>query len=315
MDILCVGQMVADILIQGVDEVDFSIDTKRVKSIVIKNGGDCLNTAIDLRSLGNEVAFAGALGYDAMGDYLSQTLKAYGIDDNGIKYLNNCETSTVVGLINFKGDRVFLYYGGTNDVFCFDHINLDLVKESKIVHVGGTFQLPGFDGVGTAKLFKLAHSYGKFTSMDVTWDTTGKWLETIEPCLMHLDLFMPSINEAKEIAGTNCPEEIADFLKKKGVKNIIIKLGKDGCYVNAFGEEFYQPSFDVEVVDTTGAGDSFVAGVLTGLNKGWDIRRSVVFASAVSAKCIQKLGATTGVPSFGEVMAFIEEQDKIKTLY
>lgn len=314
MDILCVGQIVADILIQGIDEVDFSIDTRRVKSIVIKNGGDCLNTAIDLRTLGNEVAFAGLLGNDAMGNYLSQILKEHGIDNNGIKYVNNCETSTVVGLVNLKGDRVFLYYGGTNDIFCFDDINLDLVKEAKFIHVGGTFQLPGLDGTGTSKLFSLAHSYGKFTSMDVTWDTTGKWLETIEPCLKHLDLFMPSINEARNIAGTNCPEEIADFFKDKGVKNVIVKLGKDGCYVNAFGEEFYHPAYDVEVVDTTGAGDSFVSGILTGLNRGWDIRRSVEFASAVSAKCIQKLGATTGVPSFEEVMSFIAEQNKIKSL-
>ena len=315
MDILCVGQMVADILIQGVDEVDFSVDTKRVKSIVIKNGGDCLNTAIDLQYLGNDVGFAGALGADAMGDFLSQTLKSHGIDDSGIKYVNDCETSTVAAIINLKGERVFLYYGGTNDIFCFEHINQDMVRKAKFIHVGGTYLLPRFDGVGATKLFELAHEYGKFTSMDVTWDTTGKWMEIIEPCLKHLDLFMPSINEAKEIAGTEVPEEIADFLKKKGVKNVIIKLGKDGCYVNAFGEEFYQPSYKVKVVDTTGAGDSFVAGVLTGLNQGWNIRKSVQFASAVSAKCIQKLGATTGVPSFGEVIKFIEEYNKIKTLY
>lgn len=73
--------------------------------------------------------------------------------------------------------------------------------------------------------------------MDVTWDTTGKWLEIIEPYLPELDLFMPSINEAKEICGTHDEREMTAFLKKKGVKNVIIKLGKRGCYVDAFGSQ------------------------------------------------------------------------------
>lgn len=307
MDILCVGQMVADVLIQGVDKLGFEVDTQKVSRIVIQNGGDCMNTAIDLKILGNSVGFAGVLGRDIMGEFLLKKLEQNGIDSSGISFLDYCDTSMVAAVINSTGERVFLYYGGSNDEFCIGHVNLNQLRGCKIVHVGGTYMLPKFDGEGACRLFEEAHKCNAFTSMDVTYDTSGKWMEIIEPCLKHLDLFMPSMNEAKNITGTEKPEEISCVLKEKGVKHVIVKMGERGCYVNAFGKEFYQPPFPVNVVDTTGAGDSFVAGILTGINNGWQIEKTVYFASAVSANCIGKLGATAGVISLEETEKFMNK--------
>lgn len=310
MDILCVGQMVADILVKPIDCIDFSVDTKRVEFIQIKNGGDCLNTAIDLAKLGNKVGFAGKVGDDSFGDFLLKTINNHGIDTSGLKVEKNASTSSVIVAINEKGERVFFYYGGTNDTFTYDDLELSVVDEYKIVHVGGTYNLPRFDGVGAAKLFELARSKGRITSMDVTWDTSGRWLGIIKPCLKHLDFFMPSINEAKYITGKDNPKEIAAFLQNEGVEIAVVKLGKDGCYVKDSGKGFYFPAYDVNVVDTTGAGDSFVAGFLTGISKGWDLEKCAEFASAVSAHCIQQVGATTGVPRYDDVVNFIKTYKK-----
>ena len=309
-EILCVGQMVADILVQSVESVDFGTDTQRVQQIMINNGGDCLNTAIDLKKLGADVGFCGVLGKDPLGQYLHEVLVENGIDDSAVYYDSESHTSSTVGLINSEGERVFLYYGGTNDILSVDRLDTKLMDGVKIVHVGGTFLLPKMDGEGTRKLFQEAHKKGCFTTMDVTYDTTGRWLDVIEPCLRELDLFIPSINEAKRICGMEKPEEIAAFLKEKGVKNVIIKLGKKGCYVNAFGKEYYQTAFSVPVIDTTGAGDAFVSGVLYGLIKKWEIEKVTRFASAVSAKCIQKLGATVGVVSSEETISFIKNNSR-----
>ena len=244
-----------------------------------------------------------------LGGFLYETLEKSGIDTSGIYFDEKSRTSSVVALINEKGERIFLYYGGSNDALTIDKVDPQVVRDARIVHVGGTYQLPGFDGKGAGELFALAHRSGGFTSMDVTWDTSGRWLETIEPCLPWLDLFMPSINEAKEICGTNDEKEIAEFLKDKGVKNVIVKLGHRGCYVDAFGEKYYQSAYQAPVVDTTGAGDSFVAGVLYGLAKEWEIKRITRFASAVSAHCIQELGATCGVPSSEKILEFMESAE------
>ena len=173
-DILCVGQMVVDILVRNVDKVDFQIDTKRVEQIMLRNGGDCLNTAIDLRQLGADVGFCGVLGKDMLGRFLCESLEKSGIDTGGVCFDETSRTSSVVALINESGERVFLYYGGSNDVLTFDKVDRGKVHNAKIVHVGGTYQLPGLDGEGTKELFALAHKSGSLTTMDVTWDTTGK---------------------------------------------------------------------------------------------------------------------------------------------
>ena len=309
MDILCVGQLVADILAKPVNEVDFNVDTKRVEHISIKNGGDCLNTAIDLKILGNSVGFAGLVGEDGFGEFLMKTIRNYGIDVRGLRVVPGTSTAAVIVLINGHGDRTFLYYGGTNDLFSFEHVDTAMVDECKIVHVGGTYLLPCFDGQGAGRLFHLARLKNKVTSMDVTWDTTGRWLEIIRPCLKHLDFFMPSYNEAKEITKRNSPEDMAGFLLEEGVGTVVIKLGKEGCYIKGKGESFYQKAYDVEAVDTTGAGDAFVAGFLTGIARGWDLRACGRFASAVSAHCIGQLGATSGIPDFESVMKFIKNNN------
>lgn len=308
-DILCVGQMVVDILVQNVDEVDFNVDTKRVDQILMQNGGDCLNTVIDLKKLGADVGVSGVLGRDPMGEFLYGILKENCIDTGGICFDDSSKTSSVVGLINKSGERVFLFSGVSTDALTFETVAGGLVENARIVHVGGTYMLPGFDGEGARKLFSLAHKTGAFTTMDVTWDTTGRWLETIKPCLSELDLFIPSINEAKEICGTEDEREIAAFLKDRGVKNVMVKLGGRGCYVDAFGRQYYQRAYKVPVVDTTGAGDSFVAGVLYGLSQRWEPEEITRFASAVSAHCIQKLGATAGVPSYDSVIDFIKNAE------
>jgi sugar/nucleoside kinase (ribokinase family) len=308
MDVLCVGQLVADILVKPVDSVDFSVDTQKIDLIEVKNGGDCLNTAIGLAKLGNKVGFVGKIGNDQFGDFLTDVIKQYDIDIKGLKIADNVATSAVVVLISKSGERTFLYYGGANDSFKFEDIEPDVVDSTKIVHVGGTYQLPDFDGYGAAKLFELARSKNKITSMDVTWDTSGKWLKTIQPCLKYLNFFMPSYQEAKMITKKEQPEDIAAFLQNEGVDVVIIKLGKDGSYIKSRHEAFYCPSYATNVVDTTGAGDSFVAGFLTGVLKDWNLAKCAQVASGVSAFCIQHLGATTGIPSFTEVNDFIKKR-------
>lgn len=310
MDVLCVGQLVADILVKPVDSLDFSVDTKRVERITVKNGGDCMNTAIDLAKLNNRVGFVGKVGKDSFGVYLSGVMGGYHIDTRGLKISEETETSSVIVLISPAGERTFLYHGGANDAFEFADIDLSLVDACKIVHVGGTFLLPNFDGNGAAELFRLAREKGKLTSMDVTWDTTGQWLGVIQPCLQYLDYFMPSYNEAAHITGRKSPEEIARFLLAEGVGTVVIKLGKEGCYVKGRDKEFFHPAWDVRAVDTTGAGDSFVAGFLTGVLNKWSLEACAEFASAVSACCIQDVGATTGVPGFDEVIEFMKVNRK-----
>jgi len=86
-----------------------------------------------------------------------------------------------------------------------------------------------------------------------------------------------------------------------------LKLGEKGCYLKTGNEEFRLPAFKVKAVDLTGAGDSFIAGFLTGINKGFSIEKSGRLANAVGAMCISSLGATTGVKTLKETMEFMNQ--------
>jgi sugar/nucleoside kinase (ribokinase family) len=307
MDVLCVGQLAADILVRPVDRVDFAADTKRVDGIDIKSGGDCLNVALGLRKLGASVGFSGLVGEDQLGQYLRGVVTSAGIDARGLRKTREARTGSCLVLINAGGERTFFYYGGANDLFSLSDVDLGSVRGASVVHVGGTYLLPKFDGDGAARLFSEARARGKLTSMDVTWDTTGRWLSVIEPCLPHLSFFMPSIREAREIVGTEDPKQIAAFLQEKGVGTAVIKLGDKGCYVKPGLEPgFFSDAFPTDVVDTTGAGDSFVAGFLTGVLKKWDVKSSAELACAVAAMNIRAVGATAGIPTFEEARQFMQ---------
>lgn len=305
IEVLCVGQLAADILVRPVDRLDFVNDTKRVDAIDIRNGGDSLNVAVGLKKLGHQVGFAGKIGDDLQGDFLVKTMDQAGIDRRGLIRAANLATCTVVVMINSTGERTFFYLGGANDHFSLEDLNRSLIDEAAVVHVGGTYLLPQFDGDGAAELFREARSMDKLTSMDVTWDIRGRWRKTIEPCLPYLSFFFPSYKEAAEITGRVKAEEMAALLQDWGVQNVVIKLGAEGCYVKpAAAGGFFVPAFDAAVVDTTGAGDSFVAGFLAGLLRGCEARECASFACAVAAMNIQSVGATGGMPTFEQAIQF-----------
>ena len=309
MDILCVGEIVADIVVRPVPDIDFSVDSMKVEEISIKNGGDAMNTSINLARLSNDVAFIGKVGRDYFGSLLVDTAKASGVNMDSMAYTSSFLTSRVIALIKENGERCFLHYVGTNNHLEYDDINLSLLDQCKFLHIGGTFHLPKFDGKGAAKLLKLAKEKGVLTTMDVCWDHSGRWAETIKPCFPYLDYFIPSMNEAKHIADTEDIHEIAAYFHRHGVKTVIIKLGENGSYCNTGTCAFYCGRYTVETVDTTGAGDAFVSGLLSGLNRGYDIEKCVKMGTAVAAFVIQKTGATDGTPDLETLQNFMNNNN------
>ena len=140
------------------------------------------------------------------------------------------------------------------------------MRQCKILQLSSTFHLPNFDGAnGAASLLKMAQEIGVITSMDVTKDPTGRWNEILSPCYPYLDYFLPSEEQAMLLAGTEDVEAMADFFLKGGVKCVVIKLGSRGCFCKTAQLSFYCGCYDVPVVETTGAGDAFVAGFLSGV--------------------------------------------------
>lgn len=289
-DILCIGQADVDILLRPVDHLDFQTDAVHVDEIRLENGGDALNVAINMSRLNNKVAFAGLIGEDMFGQFLLEKMKFLGIDTGSVRRSRAFSTASAICLVSPSGERKFLYCGGANTQFTADDVDMNTLFASRVVFIGGGNELPRFDGDGAARILQTAQKRGKITAMDVTWCADGQW-EKIVPSLKYLDFFMPSQNEARYITGCEEPEAMADALLRMGVKNVVIKMGGKGVLLKNSKLTYECAPVQVAVQDTTGAGDSFNSGFLTGLKYRWDLKKAVKFGCATSAFCIQRMGA------------------------
>jgi len=306
-DIVCAGILVADVLGKPVDSLPEKGKLGLVEKMSLQIGGCAANFVIDLAKLGLKTTIIGKIGDDNFGKFLLDTLNSENVDVTGLKLDKNVSTSASMVMISGDGERSILHSFGANAKFSFDDINLELIGKSKILLIAGTFLMPDFDGEGTEKLLKYAKENGVICCMDTAWDSKGQWLRKIESSLQYLDWFMPSYDEACEMSGKKIPEEIALFFRSEGVKNVIIKLGHEGCFVKQDDQKGYQvPAFNkVKAIDTSGAGDSFCAGFIAGLYMGWDIPECARFANAVGAHCIMQIGTTAGIKSMEETLRFI----------
>ncbi|MBC8570400.1 carbohydrate kinase family protein [Zongyangia hominis] len=309
MDIVTVGNAVCDMALKPVTKDFMQRDSIRIKSVQNTSGGDALNCAIDCSKLGLDVGICGMIGQDMFGGVVKDNAVKNGVDVSHLVESPDYMTNISFVCIEEDGDRHFLVTIGANDEFAYEHIDMDYVKQAKIVQIGSANGIPKLDGPGLARLFKECKEAGLTTSMDVTGGLDGLvYLSAIEEALPYTDIFLPSFYETTQLTGKNTCEEIEEFFRPYGIKVLAIKLGGDGVYVTDFTNRRYIGTFkDAPVLDTTGCGDSFCAGFLTGIVKGWDIQECAVFGNAVGSCNCQVIGATLGVRNFDETMAFIRE--------
>jgi sugar/nucleoside kinase (ribokinase family) len=209
-----------------------------------------------------------------------------GINTHGVIRDRGAGTSATMVMVEPDGERRFVHYIGANGRLTLDDVDLVMVSEASILHVGGSLVLPGIDGQPTADLLKQARAAGVTTFLDTVWDDTGRWMEILEPCLPHIDYFVPSLTEAQALVGLSEPSEVARALIDQGCGTVALKMGGEGCLVmNSDGEDIRLPAFDVDVVDATGAGDAFAAGFIAGVWQDWALDETARFASAVGGLC------------------------------
>lgn len=141
----------------------------------------------------------------------------------------------------------------------------------------------------------------------------GDELEDIRDALQYLDFFIPSLAEAQELTGWMEAEAISEVFKDMGAKNIVIKMGAQGCYLNTEDYSGMTSGYCVEsVVDTTGCGDNFVAGFITGLVQDFPTYKCAQLANAAGAINATKLGSNGAVYSYEQLINFIRQNEERK---
>lgn len=304
-DVLCVGQLGADILVRPVNEMIFQVDSTPVESMILWPGGDAQNESCVMAKLGMKTALLGKIGHDLWGDAIVDIVKKSGVDLSHLVRDKNIQTCTSIALIFEDGRRNFLYQGGGNDTFCVDDIDFSLFSQTRLVTIGSLFSLPGLLESGFSTIVKKAHEAGALVSADTAQVPPGYTAESVREIIQDLDYFMPSYEEASKLVDSDDPETIVKRLKEVCRGVVILKHGANGCYVSDGQQMFHMPPFSVKAIDTTGAGDNFTGGFMTAVLKGWDLKQCARFANATGAISVQNVGTTTAIQNFQQVMDFL----------
>jgi sugar/nucleoside kinase (ribokinase family) len=310
IDVLCVGIAVADVMAKPIDDLPEWDRLGTFDHIEHHIGGCAVNTAVDLVRLGAGAGVSACVGRDGAGDFVRRRLTEAGVDTAGLVETDQAATSYTFVMIGSGGRRRYLHHVGANAHFAEGHVPAGLVEKARVLHIGGALLMPAMDGAPTARLLARARAAGVLTAMDTAYNPNVDSRALVEPCLPHLDLFVPSAEEAQAITGRTDPAAMLQALSACPARILGVKLGPDGCLLRAEGKVAHYPAFDVPLVDGSGAGDAFMAGLLYGVLQGWDIERAARFANATAAHCIQAIGCSAGVPNARQVETFLGEHDR-----
>jgi len=300
--VVCLGNVLVDILVKPVDKLPALGSLLPVDHIEMAMGGCASNTAVALSRLGVPTSLWGKLGQDFFSDFALKELKKAGVETSGVVLDKTAETSATVVLVNRKAQRSFLHAMAANDLIRQKDLKLSKLSRYQHLHVGGYFLFPALDGKPMADILNRAQKQGLTTSLDTAWDLKGRWMKALKPCLPYLDYFMPSEREVKMLLGYTHPVKASKAFIQLGAKAVVVKLGEKGSYfLNREGLELRVPAYRAKVVDTTGAGDCFCAGFIKGLSLGSDLKKSLQLGNAAGACAVEALGATAGIYSFRQV--------------
>lgn len=304
-ELLCLGNFVVDVIGKPVDRLPPPGQLLMLDRLETHLGGNGPNCALAAARLGIDVAVAGRVGDDLYGRFLTESLAKGGVETQLVRATPGTPTGLTIVAVDSRGERSFMHHYGANACFRAEDVDLDAVPGARWLHAGSHFVLPALDGKPLAGLLRGARERGMATSLDVCWDRSGAWLETLARVLPEADWFLPNETEARAMTGREDVPDMAAELRNRGARNVVITCGERGCYVSSPQEEDWIRPFRTEVVDATGAGDCFIAGFLAGQLRGWELRRCLFFGNACGALAVRAVGATRGMRSMEDVEYFV----------
>jgi ribokinase len=210
-------------------------------------------------------------------------------------------------LVDHEGERhIIRVPDNGNHFFTEDMVSDEVLNKARHLHLASANVLKALDGEGLGILFERAHRLGLTTSLDASYDRGGRWMKNIESALMNCDIFIPSFQEASIYAQSEDPDEICAFFSRFPLKIFGIKLGEKGVFVRDEKEKiFLDTLYHKTPVDTTGAGDAFLAGFTAAWLKGYDLKSCALLGSAQSASVLDAAGANTGAGTWSEAEELI----------
>jgi len=320
LDVICLGELLIDFV-----SMDRDVSLAGSSGFKKAPGGAPANVAAGAARLGLKAGFIGKVGNDPFGDYLRSVLDEIDVDTEFL--VADPDARTTLSFVAQKSDGVrdcmFYRNPGADMQLRPEELDAAYFEGASFFHFGSISL--GCEPVksATLKAIDLAKGKGLLVSYDpnlrpTLWPDMDTARREILAGFPHADFVKISEEEYGDILGVDTPEACAEAILAMGPKLVVVTLGPRGCFFSDGSNTGYLPTFDdVTVVETTGAGDAFVAATLSGIisrlkDKDPDalraddaFRRILIFANAAGSLATTKLGAIPSLPTTGDVLAFL----------
>ena len=305
-DLICIGIALVDSIIKGFDPEPVSASGYRAVSGTLNVGGEAVNGAMAAAKLGLRTGILCSLGDDAAGDMITAALNRFGVDTGMI--VRSPQTPVTTMFVNDDGTRKSI----TNEAHRYNfhpEKEADSFTGARAIILGSLFRSP-FDAPEIIyDVLSAAKKAGQITLADTKLPNFRKMmLEDLRESLPLIDYITPNEDEAAFFTKMRSPEGMADEFLRYGVKNVIIKLGSKGCLLKNRERLIELSGYKIHAVDTTGAGDNFLAGFVSEILRGSTDEDALRFANACGAICTTAIGAATALKDREQVIRWMKEQ-------
>ncbi len=299
----------------GLFMADEAGELSGVKRFTASIAGAEYNVAVGLARLGHQPVYCTRLGFDPMGEKILCGLRENGISTDLVFQAENESTGLMLKGFNDRGDPDIAYYrrgSAASRISPHDIDKLDLFGCERL-HVTGIFPAVSESALAAEKrLISRAQALELPISFDPNlrpqlWESEKKMVSTLNSLAEGVETVLPGLKEGEILTGESTPEGIAAFYHQKGVKNVVVKLGKDGAYFSEKGgKSGYSEAFPVKKrVDTVGAGDGFAAGVVSALAEGETLEEAAFRGNVIGAVQISHKSDNEGLPTRQELSEII----------
>jgi sugar/nucleoside kinase (ribokinase family) len=300
------GPHIVDVLGRPVEEIPAGQGSGRLTEIRATAAGTAAGTGVDLAKLGASVTSFGAIGTDLLGDLLLMALRAAGINTAGLVRKAGAQTSATILPIRPNGERPAWHVPGATRLLDLTDIDLARLAGCDALLLGGPDALRSLSGADLATIVSSAREGGALVAVDVLHPGSTPDFARISAALAAADWFWPNADQLRALTGHDDLEQAASAVLALGTGGVAVTLGADGCLVTGpDGGLTHVPAIAVDVVDTTGCGDGFNAGMLTGLLLGCAPVDAARLGVACGSLVATGLGSDAGIGDLGQTLDFL----------
>ncbi len=297
-----VGEINLDLIVTGARRLPRLGEELIVEGMDLTLGSSSAITVCQLARLGDDVLFVSKVGADDFGRRALAFLQDKGVATGAVAVEDRLPSGLTIA-VSVGSERAMLTVLGAIEAVSYDDVDFDALRGRDHLHISSFFlQRALRPDVG--RILERARGLGLTTSLDTGWPQDEDDCADLPAVLEHVDVFLPNEKEAMRFAGSATVDEALTALGER-VPTVTVKLGPDGAIAGRGRQTVARGAFAIDVVDTTGAGDSFNAGFLHAYLAGADLEGCLDLGNACGALSTRAAGGTTSQPTLAEAEEFV----------